>query len=254
VNSTATATESETDTTTEAGEGDEAMAYEEDPYELFEPLPEEEETTAETQTGPSGANDAANSVVPGPGTGNIDTPLEVQDNQLPDDQILASTAPGNEKLIDESGKSYNRDDVIYVDCSKEGYKEIRLIKGDDGLAALEGVWKKSYTNYPYRYSFWDEGLEFFKFKHDEIKSWAGEDVRWNKKGIIRLNADYGSGHITVFVECLPPDPIIIKYQGVDYYQEETINLDCRKGEHVFELLGHDPAGEEFINWELTSLN
>src|SRR5690606_9766536 len=105
-------------------EVDDAMAYEEDPYELFEPLPEEEiteETTAETQTGPLGANDAANSVVPGPGTGNIDTPLEVQDNQLPDDQILASTAPGDEKLIDESGKIYSRDDVVYIDCRNEDF-------------------------------------------------------------------------------------------------------------------------------------
>src|SRR5690606_33575458 len=64
-NSTETATESETGTTTEVGEVDEFMAYEEDHYELFEPLPEEEETTAETQTGPSGANETANSAAPG---------------------------------------------------------------------------------------------------------------------------------------------------------------------------------------------
>ena len=257
VNSTATVTGSETGTTTEAGEEDEPMAYEEDPYELFEDITEEEtteETTAETQAGTSGANDAANSATSGQGTGNINTPLEVQDNQLPDDQILASTAPGDEKLIDESGKIYKRDDVIYVDCSKEGYKEIRLIKGDYGASPLEVVWDISYTNYPYRNSFSEGGLEFFKLGYGQMRTWTEDDVRWNKKGIIRLNADYGSGHITVLVECVPPDPIIIKYQGVNYYQEETINLDCRKGEHVFELLGHDPAGEEFINWELTSLN
>src|SRR5690606_21516054 len=81
-NSTATVTGSETGTTTEAGEVDESMAYEEDPYELFEDITEEEtteETTAETQAGTSGANDAANSATSGQGTGNINTPLEVQD-------------------------------------------------------------------------------------------------------------------------------------------------------------------------------
>src|SRR5690606_33501753 len=60
--STAAVTDSETGTATEAGEGDGYMAYEDDPDELFGPLPEEEETTAGPQTSPPGANEVANSV------------------------------------------------------------------------------------------------------------------------------------------------------------------------------------------------
>src|SRR5690606_20378815 len=47
-NGTATVTDSETGTATGAGEEGEPMAYEEDPYELFDPLPEEVENTGGT--------------------------------------------------------------------------------------------------------------------------------------------------------------------------------------------------------------
>src|SRR5690606_194955 len=227
------------------------MAYEEDPYELCEPLPEDEETTAQTQTGPSGANDAANSVVPGPGTGNIDTPLEVQDNQLPDDQILESTAPGDEMFIDESGKIYKEGDVIYVDCISEVYKAMRLIKGDYGSSLSDVVWKLFYI--------YDGGNEMFSKRGVEVYEldygWLNF-IGYESGGIYKLTADFGSGHISVFIECMPPtvEPMVIRYQGVDYQEEETISLDCKQWEHIFELLNHDPFNEEFIKWELASVS
>ena len=264
VNSTATVTGSETGTTTEAGEEDEPMAYEEDPYELFEDITEEEtteETTAETQAGTSGANDAANSATSGQETGNIDTPLQVQDNQLPDDQILASTAPGDEKLIDDSGKIYNRDDVISIDCNLDGFKTMMLIRDTSGSSVSDVVWELTNMNN----TLVDKvvtppGNVLYKLEYSRLRSWG-----MSPGDIYELKADFGSGNIIVFIECVPPDekeqddapvldPMVIEYQGGHYQQEEIISIDCNRDFHVFELLNHEQYGVGWINWELASVN
>src|SRR5690606_10946655 len=254
--STAAVTDSETGTATEAGEGDGYMAYEDDPDELFGPLPEEEETTAGPQTSPPGANEneVANNAPGSEGTGNIDTPLQVQDNQLPEGQILASTAPGDEKLIDDIGIVYNRNDTVSIDCSSNGFKTMMLIRDTSGPSVSDVVWELTNMNN----TLVDKvvtppGNVLYKLEYSRLRS-----LGMSPGDIYELKSDLGSGHVIVFIECVPPDeqeqddapeftPIVIEYQGVNYRQEEIIKIDCKKGAHIFELLGHDPSGEEFIN-------
>src|SRR5690606_30168859 len=150
-------------------------------------------------------NEVANNAPGSEGTGNIDTPLQVQDNQLPEGQILASTAPGDEKLIDESDIVYNRDDIIHVDCISEVYKTFKLIKGDYGLPLLEVLWKLSYT-IDNSDTFSKRGVEVYELNYDWLYSLS------QKPGsLYKLKADFGSGHISVFIKCIPPtvEPIAI---------------------------------------------
>src|SRR5690606_7342155 len=141
--------------------------------------------------------------------------------------------------------------IIHVDCISEVYKTFKLIKGDYGLPLLEVLWKLSYT-IDNSDTFSKRGVEVYELNYDWLYSLS------QKPGsLYKLKADFGSGHISVFIKCIPPtvEPIaIIKYEGVYYQQEEIISINCKKWEHLFELLDHDPFGEEFINWELASLN
>src|SRR5690606_28909552 len=138
VNSTATATESETSIETVSEEVDESMAYEEDPYELFENdeiLGLTEQTEQTEQNSENSGNPSINSSQTENGlNGTTSSASESQQNQLEDVDILTNNITGDEKLIDtETGSLYGDGDVISINCGSEGFKSFMLTNYPSGV-------------------------------------------------------------------------------------------------------------------------